>query len=516
MPRTLSEICQGIKPERSIGPAEQEIEGLCYDSRAAKPGYLFFALPGIHADGNRFIDSAIDRGARAIVHSRELGSYREGVSYLRVGDPRAAMASIAAAFHGNPAESLAVIGVTGTEGKSSTVSFIYQLLRLSGRKAGFFSTVEFDVGSGPIPNPEHQTTPESITVHERLAAMRDSGLDYAVIEASSHGLSKRTARLLGIPFDAGVMTNVTHEHLEFHGSWEAYRDDKASLFRALGAAPRGKRIGDEGREVPRFGVVNAEDQSAEYFARATDRPVYRYGFKAPRLDLRASGIVERGGALEFELHWEGGSSRAALPFSGAFNAENAMAALLAASGITGGSIGEFVPLLSRLKPVKGRMSRVDRGQPFDVVVDYAHTPSSFERVIPSLKRAAKGRLICVFGSGGERDRIKRPLQGAIASRYADIVVLTDEDPRGEEPLAILEEIAAGCEGLARGETLLLVPDRPKAIRLAFSMARPGDLVALLGKSHENSIIYASGSIPYDELGEAAKALAELGYREDQE
>jgi UDP-N-acetylmuramoyl-L-alanyl-D-glutamate--2,6-diaminopimelate ligase len=526
MPKKLSEILSCAQILGRIGPDDPLVAGLAYDSREVKPGWLFFALPGLHADGHRFIQAAIAAGAVAIVHSEELSSYEKGVSYLRVADPRFAMSPIAADFYGRPSRELAVVGVTGTEGKSTTVYLIYQLLALAGHKAGFFSTVMSDSGLGEEPNPEHQTTPEATAVQRMLSSMRASGYGYGIVESSSHGLSPRTNRLGDVDFDVGVMMNVTREHLEFHGTWEQYRHDKANLFRAIGRSSGAATAGSEGkilagRRVPRFGVVNADDPSADYFRRATSYPVRSFSavcdagvsgsaeLAAAELSVDPAGesftIVERRDDGSVMRH------RARIELPGAFNVANALATLLVVSGLTGAEVGELVPLLPRLRPVRGRMTAIDKGQGFEVIVDYAHTPSSFQGLFPPLRGRIKGRLICVFGSAGERDTEKRPRQGRIAADFCDVVILADEDPRGEDPMALLEEIASGCPELPRGERLLLIPDRRAAIRKAFALAKSGDLVALLGKGHENSIIYASGAIPYDEIGEAEEALAELGY-----
>jgi len=511
MSLALNSILEGVEVVSRRGPDSVDVEGLAYDSRDVRRGYLFFALPGLHADGHRFVPAALAAGARAVVHSEELPDYDPAVAYIKVADPRFAMSPVAAAYYGHPSEDLAVVGVTGTEGKSTTVYLIYQLLELSGRRAGFFSTVMSDTGDGEEPNPEHQTTPEATAVQRMLASMRDAGMEYAVVEASSHGLSPRTNRLGDVAFDAGVVMNVTREHLEFHGTWEQYRCDKANLFRGIGAKGP-KALG--GRPVPTFGVANADDPSCDYFREATAKPTRTFSatgradadLSARDLEVDSSGesftIVERGGARH----------KARIELPGAFNVGNALAALLAVSGLTGDGIADLAPLLPRLKPVKGRMTKVDRGQGFEVLVDYAHTPSSFQTIFPPLRARIKGRLICVFGSGGERDVEKRPRQGRIAADWCDIVILADEDPRGEDPMALLEEIAAGCPELKRGERLFLIPDRKEAMREAFRLARPGDLVALLGKGHENSIIYAKGTIPYDEIGAAEEALAEMGFR----
>jgi len=514
----LSALLDGISPRSIFMGSDPEITGIEYDSRKVRKGNIFLAFPGIHADGNAFVDAAIAAGAAAVVHERELPRRAEGVSYIQVEDARRAASRLSAAFNGEPSRSLGVIGVTGTEGKSTTVSLVYQLLTLAGRRAGFFSTVMSDTGSGERPNPEHQTTPEAATVQSMLAAMRDAGCEYAVVESSSHGLSERTARLQDVEFDVGVVTNVTSEHLEFHGTWERYRSDKANLFRRL--ASREKTILGKTRRLPSFGVANADDPSAPYFASCTDRPVITYSSKGAVATLRASGIAADRSGSSFLIEGPAdllGQDRALIRaearinLPGDFNVGNSLAALAVASAVMGAPWMSLVPLLARLRPVRGRMMNIERGQPFEVLIDYAHTPSSFETILPPIRARVSGRIFCVFGSGGERDTEKRPRQGEIAARYCDVVVLADEDPRGEDPMALLEEIAAGCPSLPRNERLFLIPDRPAAIRAAFSMARAGDAVLLLGKGHENSIIYADRSMPYDEETEATAALAELGY-----
>ncbi|MDR2051809.1 MAG: UDP-N-acetylmuramyl-tripeptide synthetase [Treponema sp.] len=520
------------------------ISGLEYDSRKVQDGSCYFALPGLHADGRAFIPEAVKRGAAAVVYEGERGSFPAGPVYIRVKDARFAMSPIADAYYGSPSRRLGVIGVTGTEGKSTTVYLIWQLLRLLKKKAGFISTVQYSLGSGAEWNSEHQTTPEAVTVQRLLAEMRDHGAEYAVIESSSHGLSPRTNRLGDVAYDAAVMTNVTHEHLEFHGTWEQYRDDKANLFRALGRFSHTKTIGRPGAEtapveVPAFGVINADDPSAVFFAEAaradaapeTDGfPVFTYSVrgKAAGLSLQSiESFAERNRYRVLDA-----DSNTALEIAdrlpGAFNAGNVLAALLTVSRILALPLPEPAALVPLLKPVRGRMTAVNRGQAFEALVDYAHTPSSFSAIFPPLRERLEkqgGRIISLFGSAGERDTAKRSEQGRIAWKWSDIVILTDEDPRGEEPMAILEEIARGIDGngtdrpsehegprakiVRRGENLFLIPDRPEAIRRAFSLAAPGDLVLLLGKGHENSIIYAGETRPYDEITEAEKALEEL-------
>jgi len=511
-------------------PAASVIRGLKYDSQNITHGDLYFALPGLHTDGHDFISQAVDRGASAVVHQKECSEFRDGIIYIRVKDSRFAMSPIADAFYNFPSGKMGIIGVTGTEGKSTTVYLIYQLLKLLGRKAGFISTVQHGDGLTEKWNSEHQTTPEAVTVHRLLAEMQKNGAEFAVVEASSHGLSKKTNRLGDVDFDVGVMTCVTHEHLEFHGTWEQYRSDKAELFRALDVSPTAhKKQGLSGEfAAPSFGAVNADDASADYFAAACRQKVYSFSAKGAEADLSIKKLESEADGNKYEVLVSSGSSTGKTlsikdNLSGAFNAGNVLASILVVSNLLSIDIEKLVPLVPLLKPVRGRMTAVKLGQPFEVLVDYAHTPSSFETIFPPLKERIKksgGRLISLFGSAGERDTKKRSQQGEIAARYCDLVFLTDEDPRGEDPMAILEEIAKGCEtpqgcfadhgckNMIRNETLFLIPDRRKAIRKAFSLAQPGDIVLLLGKGHENSIIYASGAISYDEITEAENALKE--------
>jgi len=509
-------------------PSSPEIGGLEYDSRKIERGSLFFALPGLHADGHKFIDDAIKRGAKVVIHQNEPAEYREGILYIKVKDSHFAMSPIADAFYDSPSRRMGIIGVTGTEGKSTTVYIIYQLLKLLNRKAGFISTVLQGDGLTEKRTSEHQTTPEALTIQRLLEEMRHNGAEFTVIESSSHGLSKRNNRLGDVDFDVGVVTNVTHEHLEFHGTFVQYRSDKAELFRALDLSSHRKEGLSGEFCVPSFGVANADDPNAGFFAAATKMKVYTFSTRGAEADLSTRRVESEAGGNSYEVFIASSGKTVTLrdKLSGAFNAGNVLAGLLVVSNLLSAEVEELAPLVPLLKPVRGRMTAVNRGQPFEILVDYAHTPSSFETVLPPLRERLNsrgGRLICLFGSAGERDILKRKTQGEIAARYSDIVILSDEDPRGEEPIAILEEIANGCEAnkgweasqgcgnVIRNETLFLIPNRPEAIRKAISFARKGDIVLLLGKGHENSIIYAHEAMAYDEIGEAEAALEEAGY-----
>lgn len=554
MEKKLSQLVNALNIELTSADRDPVITDLCFDSRSVIPGSLFFALPGTHVHGNTFITDAINRGALAVVYQDELPveavktakSQQTAPVFIKVQDARFAMSPIAAAFYDNPSSKLAVIGVTGTEGKSSTVSFIWQLLRLMGKKAGFFSTVQYSLGGDAIANPEHQTTPEAPIVQRQLYQMVQAGCHYAVVESSSHGLSVRTNRLGNVLFDCAVWMNVTHEHLEFHGTFEQYRHDKANLFRALDTHNHEKLIDGQKVTIPAFGVINLEDPSAEYFVKSTKCPVYGFttrgaagrgqGFlnsNPPRIPYLLADKIAGSKGISFELEGSGkligtvdigsigtvgagsGTITVESPVSGAFNVYNITAALLTVSQITQLPIQEVAGKTQFLEPITGRMTPICQGQPFEVIVDYAHTPSSFETIFPPLKKRVTGRLIALFGSGGERDIKKRPEQGKIAAHWCDMVFLADEDPRGEDPQTLLEMIAQGArtEGKVSEETgLYLIPNRQEAIRKAFSLAREGDIVLLLGKAHENSIIYKDYIMPYDEIKEAQNALAEMGFK----
>lgn len=540
--------------EASFNP---EISHIAFDSRDVSNGTIFFALPGTHTTGNVYIPQAIKAGAAAIVFQdelepatvekikSELSARKESVAFVKVPDARFAMAPLSACFYDNPSKKLGIIGVTGTEGKSSTVSFVWQLLRLTGHKAGFISTVQYSEGGDAIANPEHQTTPEAPIIQKRLYEMVNNGCEYAVIESSSHGLSPKTNRTGCIDYDCGIFMNVTLEHLEFHKTFEQYRDDKANLFRKLDENDHEKTILGKKVKVPAFGIVNLEDESAKYFINATKQPVIGFttegkagksaaenGTEAKPLPpipdqlpvLLARNIASARYGMTFDLSEPNVIDTNAKPLPrkvihvktslpGAFNTYNVMAAMSAVSRLTGTSLDTVAELASKLVPVKGRMTVIDKGQPFEVIVDYAHTPSSFETIFPPIRHRCAGRMIALFGSGGERDTEKRPLQGQVAAHFCDVVILTDEDPRGEDPVELLKQIAVGAEkaGMKMGENLFITHERPEAIRQALKMAKKDDIVLLLGKSHENSIIYKDHVMPYDEIKEAEKALSELGF-----
>jgi UDP-N-acetylmuramoyl-L-alanyl-D-glutamate--2,6-diaminopimelate ligase len=464
----------------------------------------------LHTDGCLYIDDAIGNGAAVIIHESDVTNKKPDIVYLKVKQSRFAMSPVSAGYYDYPCRRMILIGVTGTEGKSTTVYLIWQLLVLLGKKAGFFSTVQQCLGSEVICNIEHQTTPEATVVQKLLHEMADNGCEYAVVEASSHGLSKKTNRLGDVEFHSVVLTNLTHEHLDFHETWYQYRNDKANLFRALAdCAPP---------SYPQpFGVINADDESALFFVMTAKHKSFMYSATGGKADLVIEAIESSADGNWYRLYVPSSNEyfeiRDKLP--GAYNAGNVLAALLVVSGLLQMPVRKIAAFVKKLEPVKGRMTAVKKGQAFEIVIDYAHTPSSFNAVFPPLRSRINktgGRIISLFGSAGERDTEKRFEQGKIAAMYSDIIVLSDEDPRGENPMDILEEIAGGIQKgkncFIREENLFLIPDRPTAIRKAINLAKPKDLVLLLGKGHENSIIYADRIMPFDEITEVEKALCE--------
>lgn len=520
------------------GAPDIEVTDITNDSRRVTPGALYAALPGEHVDGHRFIPAAIEAGASAILCERLPARPARSVAWLRAGGARLALSELADRFFGSPSRELEVIGVTGTDGKTSTVYFVHQLLSRVAGASAFLSTAAMQIGPDEEPNELHQSTPEAPEVHRALRSMREAGARYAVLESTSHGLSRRSCRLAHVRYRAAVFTNLTHEHLEYHGSFERYRSDKANLFRALDAgryadarqpdmeseseseseiAP-GSGAGQPGSGAVTpgstrsgaggpFGVVNTDDPNAAYFVAATARPVLTYGFDG-KTDYRAADVRLSPTGSTFTLVTPSRSVPCSLAIPGRFNVANALAAAAAVQTLTGCDDASLADAVATLRPVRGRMSVVAR-EPFSVVVDYAHTPGSFENVFPFFREQTTGRLLAVFGSAGERDVAKRPIQGEIADRYADVIVLADEDPRGEDRMKILQDIAAGTTGRSEGRDLLMIPDRRLAIRRAFEVARPGDTVLLLGKGHEASIIGPSGTEPWDEIEVARDELARL-------
>ncbi|APR65271.1 UDP-N-acetylmuramoyl-L-alanyl-D-glutamate--2,6-diaminopimelate ligase [Borrelia anserina] len=470
-----------------IGSCDVEILGLAYDSRCVLSNFVFFALPGLHFDGQKFIKSAIQRGSNVIVHTSDIDFYDPNVTYIRVDscDIRRFMSNFSHIFYNEPSKKLKIIGVTGTDGKSSVCFYIYTLLKSMGVKVGFISTVFFEDGSGTlVKNPYRQSTPESTEIHLVLGQMVKNNVEYAIVESTSHGLDFRTSRLIDVAYFVAVLTNVSHEHLEFHGTMQNYLNVKLSLFSSADANGG-------------FGIVNMDDSNFSVFLNAINR-VYTYSLNNENADFFVSKINEHMGFTEFEFYHKNIKYDARVNLTGSFNIENVMAALIVVSQIMGIDISQLIDKLANIKGLCGRMQGVDLGQDFSLIIDYAHTPGAFLKIFPIFKRLSKNRLISVFGSAGERDVLKRKLQGEISDRYSDIIILCDEDPRSEDSMQIIEDIAKGISEKTLNKDLFFIPDRKSAIEKAINIACANDLVVTLGKGHESSIIYKDRIVSWDE------------------
>jgi UDP-N-acetylmuramoyl-L-alanyl-D-glutamate--2,6-diaminopimelate ligase len=487
------------------------VQGIAFDSRKVRPGNLFVAVPGAHVDGHEFAAEAAAAGApAALVEHVVVGV---DIPQVVVRDSRRALAAAAAWWYGDPSRELGVVGITGTDGKTTTSFLAVAALEAAGISAGLTGTVDTKIGSTRQPNDVHATTPEAPTLQAMLRAMVAAGNRAAVVETTSHGLA--LDRVAEIAYDAAILTNLSHEHLELHQSFEAYLAAKRSLFEGLAMGP-GNPV-KPGLGWPKVAIVNADDPAAPAFVAASGTAGARlltYGADLGA-DVRLLAIEEDERRLRLRYATPGGAGEVALRLAGRFNAHNALAvvALGEALGLESAAVQRG---LEATPGVPGRMERIDAGQPFTVIVDYAHTPAALKTILDllgPLAAARGGGLIALFGSAGERDMAKRPMMGRVAGERCRVVVLTDEDPRGEDGAAILESIAAGAEsaGRRRGYDLLLVPDRAEAIRAAFERARAGDVVLLAGKGHERSIIGPHGPRPWDERAAAEAALAQLGF-----
>lgn len=486
----LGALTDEIAPERVVGIPVGEVRGLAYDSRRVTPGTLFFAVPGVHVDGHDYVGAAVDAGAIGVVVERELGDL--AVPQLVVDGSRRALADAADAWCNRPSERLTVIGVTGTDGKSTVTALAADMLWGVGWHPGQVGTVSVRIGDDLRPNTDRTTTPESLELQEVLARMVSAGNDSVVMEATSHGLALDRTR--NCRFDIGVVTTVTSEHLEFHGSVEAYRAAKARLV----------------EEAP-IAVLNADDGAFPYFRERARARVITYGIDA-EADLRAGDLEPDAAGTSFHLEAPGWHGAVRVPMPGRFNVMNALATLAVAEAIEI-DLGRAADALGRSEGVPGRMQRVDAGQPFTVIVDYAHTVDSLRKVLELLRPLATGRLVVVFGSAGERDATKRAPMGVVAAELADVVIVTDEDPRLEDPHSINEQIADGARavGAVDGRSLHVIDDRREAIAHAIGLAGDGDMVLLAGKGHEQSIFYGTEKRPWDDAATARDALHAAGW-----
>ncbi|PKO23052.1 MAG: UDP-N-acetylmuramoyl-L-alanyl-D-glutamate--2,6-diaminopimelate ligase [Chloroflexi bacterium HGW-Chloroflexi-1] len=543
-----------------VGDPDVTITRITADSRQVIPGALFVAYRGVGVDGHHFIPDALARGAAAVVGEQDPPGLLS-VPYVQVGDGRAALAWLSAAWHDHPSRSMALVGITGTDGKTTTANLLFSILQAAGRRAGLISTVNAVIGDRIYDTGLHTTTPDAPDVQRYLAQMRDAGVEVAVLETTSHGLAQ--GRVTGCLFDVAVVTNITHEHLDFHGSYEAYRDAKALLFRSLMTGPHKPGFSEKPGlwGLPKTAVLNRDDSSFEFLAAIPAERVITYGItngKWQRAKGKGQGARGKGQGVDDKLsqqsrdmltltaseirHTPAGATfdieviaspntqypipntqyipntqslipNIQSPLVGDYNVSNILAAAGAALAL-GIEVADIQQGVRAVTAVPGRMERIDRGQAFVALVDFAHTPNALANALAAARTLVgpAGRVIVVFGSAGLRDRLKRRMMGETAARLADFAVITAEDPRTEDLAAILAEIAEACAAAGRveGRDFVRIPDRQRAITHAVGLARPGDVVIVCGKGHEQSMCF--GDVEYPWRDQAALGWALEGLR----
>jgi UDP-N-acetylmuramoyl-L-alanyl-D-glutamate--2,6-diaminopimelate ligase len=488
----LKGLLDGVAVRSGTPASEFKVTQITNDSRKVQPGALFVAIHGLATDGNLYAKTAAAKGAGAVMSEDAApADWSSEIPWIQVSDGRKALALAAANFYGRPATALKLVGVTGTNGKTTTTSLIDSILRASGAKTGLFGTIAYHTPLGEHPAPN--TTPESVDLQSFFAEIRDGGGTYATMEASSHALSMD--RLWGCHFSAAVFTNLTRDHIDYHKTFENYFEAKRRLFEGTGAG------------APDVSVINVDDEWGKKLL-GLGKKTLSYGLENDA-DLKAKKFQLSFKGLSFAAQTPNGAVQVESSLVGRINVYNILAAIGAGIGL--GLSNEVIEAgIRNLHAVSGRFERVDRGQPFLVVVDYAHTNDALENLIRTARELnTKGRIITVFGCGGSRDRTKRPIMGEISGRMSDLSILTSDNPRQEEPLKIISDVVVGIQ--KTGGKYLIEPDRAKAIHLAIEEARAGDMVLLAGKGHEDYQIFADRTIHFDDREVAGKALGDRGY-----
>ena len=504
---TIEELLDGIEPRACTGETGALITSVAYDSRQVRPGALFVAVRGEKTDGNRFVFDAVERGALAIAselprpwQAKWSGVFAqpiaprdipEPLAWMEVANDRQALATLAANFYGRPAEALKLAGVTGTNGKTTTTFLLDSIFRAAGFASCLLGTISYRTPAGI--RAASNTTPESLDLQRFLAELRDAGGTHAAIEVSSHALA--LDRVWGCPFAVAVFTNLTRDHLDFHKTFEAYFAAKLKLFQGTGCGS------------PACGVINADDPCATKLAHSTSRTL-RYALRETA-DITASKFALSFSGLEFTAQTPAGKIGVRSPLVGRINVYNILAAIGAAIALDIPNVA-IEEGIRQLENVPGRFQRIDEGQPFLVVVDYAHTDDALRNLIQTAREInPAGRIITLFGCGGERDRTKRPLMGEVAGKLSHSVVLTSDNPRGEDPLLIINDATVGLQRAQANYTV--EPDRTRAIALALDQAQAGDIVLLAGKGHETYQVLRHRTIDFDDREVARAALRSRGY-----
>ena len=482
------------------GRASALVTGVVHDSRRTEPGHLFVVMPGERYDARQYIPQALDRGAMGVVVEQPL-PIPEGRAVVVVPSARAALADLAASIYRHPSRHLRLVGVTGTDGKTSTTRLLAAILEQAGQRIGWLTTVDVKIGDQIRPNDLHHTTPEADRVQEVLAEMVQANVETAIVEVSSHALM--LDRVRGCAFDLGVYTNLSPEHLNFHGTMDEYALAKARLFSMLGEP--------SGKGWPRVGVLNADDAYASVMQAHCPVPVRWYSVDRPA-DVQARDVHLDARGATFTIVSSRGSVLVRSSLLGQFNVANWLAATTSALEL-GADLEYVVQAAAKTGPVPGRMERVDHGQPYLVVVDFAHTPQALENALRTLRPHTPGRLMVLFGHAGERDPANRPTMGQAAADLSDFFILTMDDPIHEDPTEIALQIAAGAEarGKVLGSDFLIDVDRASAIRALLDWAGPGDTVLLAGKGHERRMLVGDGRLPWNDREEVERALRERGF-----
>ncbi len=486
----LRDLVSSLSQATVSGSLDAEVHGITVSSRDVAPGMIFAAIRGTSVDGHRFINQALTAGATAILaESAPPADYTHPATWLHVSDSRAAVAALASVLAGEPWREMKLAGITGTNGKTTTAFLLHHIMRSAWHLAGLSGTVLVD--DGETSEPAKHTTPGPIEMEELLGRMRDNGCRGVAMEVSSHGIHQK--RVSAIGFDACVFTNLTQDHLDYHGTLEAYFKSKADWFHELAHDPHGKKP---------VAVINRDDARGAELAHALDgkMPVIRYGFGV-HCDFRANNFRQTARGMEFELAAKGKTFRVRAPLIGRFNVYNLLAAIAAASAC-GIRPRDAVACLVEAPQVPGRMEYVGNAGGATVFIDYAHTPDALENACRTLKELDPRRLITVFGCGGDRDRTKRPLMAAAASLHSDACVVTSDNPRSEDPLAIIRQIESGLSGTKSRS----IPDRDEAIRFAIENSLSGDIILIAGKGHETTQQFATETVDFDDRKHASKAL----------
>lgn len=463
------------------GPTNQKITDLTIDSRQVQKGSLFICIKGVHTDGHKYIDKAKELGAAAVLVEENVAP-REGLTIIKVKDSNAAITKVAPWFYDYPAHSMRMLGVTGTNGKTTTTNIVRVILRKAGFKVGLIGTISIMIED--TVETSHNTTPDVVDLQKTLYRMKTAGCDYVIMEVSSHALALN--RVAGIEYDVAALTNITQDHLDFHGSMENYRSAKALLFTHL----------HEGKKPGKTAIFNMDDPSSKLIMPQVKTPILKYG-EAATNDIYPLQFEVGAKNMKLNLHTPAGDMNLLLHITGEFNVYNVMTAVAIA-------LAEKIPVktiesvLDGFGGVPGRFQLVEAGQPFTVIVDYAHTPDGLDNVLRTARQITKGKLWAVFGCGGDRDNKKRPIMGRMALELADKLVVTSDNPRSEDPELIIADIEKGLAGAPANKEIHKITDRKAAIEFALSHAQPEDVIMIAGKGHENYQILRDRTIHFDD------------------